>query len=178
MPGSTDEGQDLGRCCKAHAGGPGACFGPEVTRVLGCGQLGPIHSFYSWVLGSGTKYGAAHIWHLLPWQARAQAAHPTSPTGPDSTRPTPWWNQITPAPPPTSAAEALLHPTVCLSTPQRGSHWVKNTQDRNSLSPSRKNRGQGNTRFSVHATALSPARLVTRGFAHSLTCSLINSLPP
>lgn len=55
MPGSADKGQDLGCSCEAHPGGPGACFGPEVTWGLGCGQLGPVHSFYSWVLGSGTK---------------------------------------------------------------------------------------------------------------------------
>ena len=56
---ATDKGQDLSHSCEAHAGGPGACFGPEVTRVFGCGQLGPARRFYSWVLGSITKYGVA-----------------------------------------------------------------------------------------------------------------------
>lgn len=77
-------------------GGPGACFGPEVTWVLGCGQLGPMHSFYSWVLGSGTKYGAAWDWHSPLGQARPRVAHLACPAGPAPTHPAPRKSQITP----------------------------------------------------------------------------------
>ena len=87
MPGSTDKGQDLSHSCEAHPGGPGACFGPEVTRVFGCGQLGSVRRFYSWVLGSSTKYGVARGQYCPLRSARAQVANPVSPTGPDPTPP-------------------------------------------------------------------------------------------
>lgn len=132
MPGSADKGQDLGRSCEAHPGGPGACFGPEVTRVLGCGQLGPMHSFYSWVLGSGTKYGAAWDWHSPLGQAQPRVAHPACPAGPAPTHPAPRKSQITPTLRGLREAGTWLCPT--LSTPQCGSRGVKNTQDQNSLS--------------------------------------------
>lgn len=156
MPGAAEKGQDLGRSCEAHPGGPGACFGPEVTRVLGCGQLGPVHSFYSWVLGSRTKYGTAWDWHPPLGQARAQVAHPAAPTGPDPTphhgrarspqhRGAPW------------AAGTSICPTLCplLSVVHIGLK-IPRTKI---ASPCRGKPGQGNTRFliSLGSAAHDPA---------------------
>lgn len=125
--------------------GPGACFGPEVTCILGCGQLGPVCSFYSWVLGSDTKYGVACVWHPHLWQAwlkwyilapqRVQTCPP----------PTPRQSQIIPAPP-----RASLHPIIC-PCPRVVHIGLKILRTRISSFPK-----AGNTRFLVHTRVLPP----------------------
>lgn len=98
-------------------------------------------SFYSWVLGFGTKYGTAWAWHSPPGQMRdewhvlppQQTQTPPHPTGePDH---------------PHTSGPLSGQPLVLsssLSTLQCGSHWVKNTQDQNSLAL------QGKTRAGQH----------------------------
>lgn len=165
--------------------GPGACFGPEVTCILGCGQLGPVGSFYSWVLGSDTKYGVACVWHPHLWQAWLK-----------------WYilapQRVQTCPPPHTAAEPdhpsateSLTPSSYLSMALCGSHWVKTTQDQNILFPQggeHKVLGshQGSATWDWlghHGQLTQPltsnvlTHLVTRPFADSLTRSLLHSLP-
>lgn len=141
VPVWTDKGQDLG--CEALPG-TGECFGPEVTRLLGCGQLHVINRFHSRVLGSGTKYGAAaRVWLLQP-----RPAHPASSTGsyphPKSTA----HGRARTLRAPTQPRPRSIHrPSVC--TQQSGSQRIKNTQDQNSLSPCRGKPGPRSTRLWV-----------------------------
>ena len=176
MPGWTDKGQDLG--CEALPG-TGECFGPEVTRLLGCGQLRVINGFHSRVLGSGTKYGAAaRVWllshgqHILPPR---QAPIPTPKTHP--------MGEPGPPGPPHSPGLAPSAARLCAlsSVVHRG---LKILRTKIASLPVGENQGPGTQGYGLTSTALpltarlgDPRQLSLTPQFPPLTCSLtISSL--
>lgn len=131
--------------------GPGACFGPEVTRALGCGQLGHIHSICSWIPGFSTKYGTACAWHprceglrwhVLPPQWAQPPPHPTAgPDHPSASGP---------------AFRALHGPTIRLLLSVHIGLKILRTKI---ASPCRGNQGWGNKLLGLHhSSAAHPPR--------------------
>lgn len=93
--------------------GAGVCFGPEVTWVLGRGQLGLYTASIpgSWTPAPNTVLLASGT--FIPGRRGSRGTFCL----PNRLRPCPtlWQSQVTPVPPGPQAARASLHPTDRLS---------------------------------------------------------------
>lgn len=143
-----------------------------------------MSGFYSWAPGSGTKYGAACLWHPRLWQAWLQGHSPPPLKARYSPHPVAEPHPQGPGPPSSQG----LAPSLCLCAPPRyGSRWVKRPQDQDSLSlqgkPGREHVALGLYQGSAVQEPVGDPRQLTRpltpgllthmltgSFGHSLIC--------